>query len=197
MGELSIFPKKRGPARFLNRRAVLLRELKGRPYSKRVPAVFEPARSVTAFGGRRGPFNRGGGGGPSSCIIALHHIRIPASITCCAESPVACGEAIPFTCAVARGMHACEYHKVRLPAFILPQISIRFAGKRACQVLWGTGIAMKFSIIALILLCLSSPCIHGMSAIKGVWLPIQAVSGYPHWNDFPSSEASAAAQALM
>jgi hypothetical protein len=56
---------------------------------------------------------------------------------------------------------------------------------------------MKLSITSLILLCLSSPCITGMSAMKGVWLPIQAVSGYPHWNDFLSSEASATAQALM
>ena len=33
--------------------------------------------------------------------------------------------------------------------------------------------------------------------MKGVWLPIQSVSGYPDWTDFSASEASAAEQALM
>jgi hypothetical protein len=136
-------------------------------------AIFEPALSITAFGRTQNGYLRFSNwravlrpsaveGVPSTGSAAgghpMHHCAPPYPDMCICSMPVS--EAIPFTCAVARGMHACEYHKVRLPAFILPQIS-------------------------------------GMSAIKGVWLPIQAVSGYPRWNDFPSSEASAAAQALM
>ncbi len=56
---------------------------------------------------------------------------------------------------------------------------------------------LKSSIMYLVLLCLSSLGNAGASSMKGVWLPIQAVSGYPAWNDFTASEASAAAQALM
>jgi hypothetical protein len=59
---------------------------------------------------------------------------------------------------------------------------------------------MKIFILSFILLCLSLPGNTGTSstsAMKGVWLPIQAVSGYPLWIDFSAAEASAAAQALM
>jgi hypothetical protein len=59
---------------------------------------------------------------------------------------------------------------------------------------------MKILIISLVLLCLSLPGNTGTSStstMKGVWLPIQAVSGYPFWIDFSAAEASAAAQALM
>ena len=33
--------------------------------------------------------------------------------------------------------------------------------------------------------------------MKGIWLPIQSVAGYPNWPDFAAAEASAADQALM
>jgi hypothetical protein len=33
--------------------------------------------------------------------------------------------------------------------------------------------------------------------MKGVWLPVQAVSGYPKWDNAADAEASAAAQAMM
>ena len=52
-------------------------------------------------------------------------------------------------------------------------------------------------LILLLLLCLSWPGETVSSNMKGVWMPIQAVSGYPEWNDFASAEASAASQALM
>ena len=50
---------------------------------------------------------------------------------------------------------------------------------------------------ALFLLCLSVSCNASAPTIKGVWLPIQAIPGFPEWNDFAAAEAAAAAQALM
>jgi hypothetical protein len=56
---------------------------------------------------------------------------------------------------------------------------------------------MKIIVAALIALCLRAPGAAGESSMKGVWLPIQAIPGYPEWNDFAAAEAAAAAQALM
>jgi hypothetical protein len=56
---------------------------------------------------------------------------------------------------------------------------------------------MKTIALASCLIFLCATGATGAPAMKGVWLPIQAIPGYPHWNDFAAAEAAAAAQALM